>query len=225
MKFSQPEWDTGDSVPGAFKLDHLQPDKLILFQKLSTFSPSPAAPHNKPILYTPERGGREAARAENRKRELFKSEWHQGVSDPGAFKLDHLQHFKLILIQIVLKGRRQRDAFHRISALYCDTTGAALQASRATFSCAIWDSETRSLTASHAHHATLSWMGGRKGWMRRLIRSGISAVKSIGFVWHIHTILKPVSSVLSLNNNCQSTWHKKFCDWYRELVGRSEEGH
>ena len=31
--------DTGVSVPGAFKLDHLQPVKWILFQKKSTFLP------------------------------------------------------------------------------------------------------------------------------------------------------------------------------------------
>ena len=31
--------DTGVSVPVAFKLDHLQPVKLTLFQKCSTFLP------------------------------------------------------------------------------------------------------------------------------------------------------------------------------------------
>ena len=31
---------TGDFVLGAFKLDHLQPVKLILFQNISTFLPS-----------------------------------------------------------------------------------------------------------------------------------------------------------------------------------------
>ena len=35
----QSEWDTGVSDPGAFKLDHLQPVKLILFQRMSTFLP------------------------------------------------------------------------------------------------------------------------------------------------------------------------------------------
>ena len=41
-----------------------------------------------------ERGG-----AENWKRELLKSEWDTGVSDPGAFKLDNLEPVKLILFQ------------------------------------------------------------------------------------------------------------------------------
>ena len=37
MEFSQPEWDKGVSVPGAFKLDHLQPFKPILFWNFSNF--------------------------------------------------------------------------------------------------------------------------------------------------------------------------------------------
>ena len=37
MEFSQPEWDRGDSVPGASKLDHLQPVKPILFWNFSNF--------------------------------------------------------------------------------------------------------------------------------------------------------------------------------------------
>ena len=41
----------------------------------------------------------EGAGAEIRKRELSKSEWHTGVSDLGAFKLDHFQPVKLILFQ------------------------------------------------------------------------------------------------------------------------------
>ena len=55
------------------------------------------APHNKPFLIAPRERRKEGARAENGKREFFKSEWHQGVSDLGAFKLDHLQPAELIL--------------------------------------------------------------------------------------------------------------------------------
>ena len=42
--------DRGVSVPGAFKLDHLQPVKPILFSKFTTFSLS----YWRPILITPE---------------------------------------------------------------------------------------------------------------------------------------------------------------------------
>ena len=37
MEFSQPGCESGISVPGAFKLVHLQPVKPILFSNLSTF--------------------------------------------------------------------------------------------------------------------------------------------------------------------------------------------
>ena len=37
MEFSQPEWETRNSVALAFKLDHLQPVKLLLSQKISNF--------------------------------------------------------------------------------------------------------------------------------------------------------------------------------------------
>ena len=37
MEFFQPESDTRFSVPGAFKLDHLQPVKPILFSKFSNY--------------------------------------------------------------------------------------------------------------------------------------------------------------------------------------------
>ena len=49
-----------------------------------------------PILITPER---EEGRLKMGKRESPKSEWDTGVSDLGAFKLDHLQPAKLILSQ------------------------------------------------------------------------------------------------------------------------------
>ena len=37
MEFSKPEWDTGDSATGAFKLDYLQPVKPILLWNFSNF--------------------------------------------------------------------------------------------------------------------------------------------------------------------------------------------
>ena len=37
MEFSQPEWETRISVALAFKLDHLQPVKLLLSQTISNF--------------------------------------------------------------------------------------------------------------------------------------------------------------------------------------------
>ena len=55
------EWDTGASVLGAFKLDHLQPVKLILFQNVSTFSTFMLGGLN--FLITPEKGRKEAAGA------------------------------------------------------------------------------------------------------------------------------------------------------------------
>ena len=49
MEFSQPEWDTGFSVPGVFKLDHLQPVEPMLFPKFSNFC---ALILERPILIT-----------------------------------------------------------------------------------------------------------------------------------------------------------------------------
>ena len=37
MEFSQPECESGISVPGSFKLDHLPPVKPMLFPKFSNF--------------------------------------------------------------------------------------------------------------------------------------------------------------------------------------------
>ena len=51
------------------------------------------------LLQCRKRQGEKRAGAENGKKELFQSEWHQGVYDPGAFKLDHLQPVKQILFQ------------------------------------------------------------------------------------------------------------------------------
>ena len=80
--------DTGVVVPGAFKLDHLQPVKQILFQKFSNFL---IFILGSPIPYYP--------RAKNEKRDTLHSERNTGVSVPGAFKLDHLQPVKQILFQ------------------------------------------------------------------------------------------------------------------------------
>ena len=63
--------DSGVCDAGAFKLDHLQPVKLTLFQKNPPFYP---VPHNKPFPITPERGRKEGEGAENGKRESPKSE-------------------------------------------------------------------------------------------------------------------------------------------------------
>ena len=46
-------WETGVSVPGAFKLDHLEPVKPILFPKFNNFFTFIL---ERPILITPERG-------------------------------------------------------------------------------------------------------------------------------------------------------------------------
>ena len=54
--------DTGVSVLGAFKLDHLQLIKIILSQNYSTFLTFILG---LPFLITPERGRMEAAGAEN----------------------------------------------------------------------------------------------------------------------------------------------------------------
>ena len=53
MEFSQPEWDTVVWVPGAFKLDGLQPVKPILFLTFSNFYIFILGSQ---ILITPERG-------------------------------------------------------------------------------------------------------------------------------------------------------------------------
>ena len=86
-------WDTGVSDLGAFKLDHLQPFKLILSQNVTTF---PTFILGGSIPYYPRE--RKAGRSRGLKweREVSKSGWDQGVSDPGAFKLDNLQPVKLI---------------------------------------------------------------------------------------------------------------------------------
>ena len=68
-------WDTGVSVLGAFKLDHLQPVELILSQKMSTFlSFILGAPFS---YYCRERGRKKGLTMGKRK--SSKSEWDTGV--------------------------------------------------------------------------------------------------------------------------------------------------
>ena len=81
---SQYGWDWGVSVPGAFKLDHLQPFKPILFWNFHNFSFSCPRAH---FLYSPGKG----------EMEFSQPEWDTRDSVPGAFKLDHFQPFKPIL--------------------------------------------------------------------------------------------------------------------------------
>ena len=75
-------------MPGAFKLDPLQPVKLILSQNFSTFSLSYWGAHS----YYPRGPIMRKGNSSN-----FQYGPDRGVSVPGAFKLDHLQPFKPIL--------------------------------------------------------------------------------------------------------------------------------
>ena len=72
-KSPKSEGDTGVSDLGAFKLDHLQPVELILFQTISTFLPFILGG---PISYYPieRKEGRKEQGLKNRKRESPKSE-------------------------------------------------------------------------------------------------------------------------------------------------------
>ena len=62
MDSSNSELDTGVSDPGAFKLDHLEPDELILFHYFSNFL---IFILGRPFLITPERGRKEGEGAGN----------------------------------------------------------------------------------------------------------------------------------------------------------------
>ena len=75
-------------MPGAFKLDHWQPFKPILFWKISNFSLSYWGAHS----YYPRGPIMRKGNSSN-----FQYGPDRGVSVPGAFKLDHLQPFKPIL--------------------------------------------------------------------------------------------------------------------------------
>ena len=75
-------------MPGAFKLDYLQPVKPILFPKFSNFCTFILGANS----YYPRKG-----KAENGKMDISQSEWKRGISVAGAFKVDHLQPVKPIL--------------------------------------------------------------------------------------------------------------------------------
>ena len=81
-------WDRGVWVPGAFKLDQLQPFKPILFLEFSICCTFILGGH----FLLPQR-----ANCEKREISNSRTEWDSGVWVPWAFKLDHLQPFKPIL--------------------------------------------------------------------------------------------------------------------------------
>ena len=87
MEFSQPECESGISVPGAFKLDHLQPVEPNLFWKFSYYLTFILEANS----YYPREG-----KTENGKMEFSQPECESGISVPGAFKLDYLQQIKPI---------------------------------------------------------------------------------------------------------------------------------
>ena len=78
-------------MPGAFKLDHLQPFKPILFPKFDNFFTFMLV-----VQFLLPQGER---KAENGKREITKNGWETGVSVLWAFKLSHLLPVELILLQ------------------------------------------------------------------------------------------------------------------------------
>ena len=85
------EWDRGFTVPGAFKLDHLQPIERLLFPYFCNFSTFILGSQ---FLYPrgPIMGKGNSSN--------LKSGWDRELSVHGAFKLDHLQQFEPILIWI-----------------------------------------------------------------------------------------------------------------------------
>ena len=77
-------------MPGAFKLDHLQPIKPLLFPNFPSFPPSYWEANSfYPIGLIIRKG-----HSSN-----FKIGWDRGDQVPGAFKLDHLQPLEPILSQ------------------------------------------------------------------------------------------------------------------------------
>ena len=75
-------------MPGAFKLDHLQPVEPIMFLKFSNFCTFILEANS----YYPRRLIMRKGNSPN-----SKNGWYRGVSVPGAFKLDHLQPVEPIL--------------------------------------------------------------------------------------------------------------------------------
>ena len=89
MELSNFEGERGISVPGAFKLDHLQSIKPILFPKFYNFFPFILGGQ----FLLPQR----ERKAENGKMDFSQPECESGISVPGAFKLEHLQPVEPIL--------------------------------------------------------------------------------------------------------------------------------
>ena len=87
------QWDTGFSDPGAFKLDHLEPVELILFQKIFTFLPIIL---KAPISNYPRE--KEEGRS-NGEKGINQGNHPKGFSGLWAFKLDQMQPVRLILLQ------------------------------------------------------------------------------------------------------------------------------
>ena len=92
-------WDRGVSVPGAFKLDQLQPFKPLLFWEISNFFTFILGSQ----FYYPRGLIMGKGNSPN-----SRNGWDRGVSVPGAFKLDHLQPFKPILSLIHIWRCRRR---------------------------------------------------------------------------------------------------------------------
>ena len=77
-------------MPGAFKLDHLKPIKPILFSKFYNFFTFILEANS----YYPRGLIMRKGNSHNSRNGL-----DRGGSEPGAFKLDHLQHVKPILFK------------------------------------------------------------------------------------------------------------------------------
>ena len=88
MELSQNECESEISVPGAFKLDHLQPVEPILFCKFSNYLTFILEANS----YYPREGKNKTG-----KMEFSQPECESGITVPGAFKLDHLQPVEPIL--------------------------------------------------------------------------------------------------------------------------------
>ena len=79
----------GVSVPAAFKLDHLQSIKPLLFRYFCNFYTCILGDHF--LFRGPIIGKGNSSNS--------KTEWDRRVSVPGAFKLDHLQSIKPLLFR------------------------------------------------------------------------------------------------------------------------------
>ena len=84
--------------PWGIQIGPFQPARLILFQNVSTLLPFILGG---PISYYPREKKEGRSRGWKWGKGITKSEWDTGVSDLGAFKLDHLQPVRLIFFQNV----------------------------------------------------------------------------------------------------------------------------